>query len=147
MLQTVQQTLCLGSTCWRPQAVWRAVGWGLWGPPLCPLSGLKVPVGPQLSSGAPPPRPGLARLGPRVCPLPPRPLRRRHCLSVMSFPAEGVESAIKNNVEDVRLFLDSKHPGRYTVYNLSPRTYRPSRFHSRVSPPPALSLLDPQRHL
>lgn len=57
----------------------------------------------------------------------------------MSFPAEGVESAIKNHIEDVRLFLDAKHPGRYAVYNLSPRTYRPSRFHSRVrgraSPP------------
>lgn len=51
----------------------------------------------------------------------------------MSFPAEGVESAIKNNIEDVRLFLDSKHPGRYAVYNLSPRTYRPSKFHNRVS--------------
>ncbi|XP_053528240.1 cyclin-G-associated kinase isoform X2 [Artibeus jamaicensis] len=54
-------------------------------------------------------------------------------IAVMSFPAEGVESAIKNNAEDVRLFLDSKHPGRYTVYNLSPRTYRPSKFHNRVS--------------
>ncbi|XP_045690127.1 cyclin-G-associated kinase isoform X3 [Phyllostomus hastatus] len=54
-------------------------------------------------------------------------------IAVMSFPAEGVESAIKNNIEDVRLFLDSKHPGRYTVYNLSPRTYRPSKFHGRVS--------------
>ncbi|KAM5338996.1 cyclin-G-associated kinase isoform 2-T2 [Glossophaga mutica] len=53
-------------------------------------------------------------------------------IAVMSFPAEGVESAIKNNIEDVRLFLDSKHPGRYTVFNLSPRTYRPSKFHSRV---------------
>ncbi|XP_055445296.1 cyclin-G-associated kinase isoform X3 [Bubalus kerabau] len=54
-------------------------------------------------------------------------------IAVMSFPAEGVESAIKNNIEDVRLFLDSKHPGRYAVYNLSPRTYRPSKFHNRVS--------------
>ncbi|XP_044299957.1 cyclin-G-associated kinase isoform X7 [Varanus komodoensis] len=54
-------------------------------------------------------------------------------IAVMSFPAEGVESALKNNIEDVRLFLDSKHPGRYAVYNLSPRTYRPSRFHNRVS--------------
>lgn len=53
-------------------------------------------------------------------------------LSVMSFPAEGVESAIKNNIEDVRLFLDSKHPGHYAVYNLSPRTYRSSKFHNRV---------------
>ncbi|KYO35052.1 hypothetical protein Y1Q_0000957 [Alligator mississippiensis] len=54
-------------------------------------------------------------------------------IAVMSFPAEGVESAIKNNIEDVRLFLDSKHPGHYAVYNVSPRTYRSSRFHNRVS--------------
>uniref|UniRef100_A0A8C2VHV4 Cyclin-G-associated kinase n=1 Tax=Chinchilla lanigera TaxID=34839 RepID=A0A8C2VHV4_CHILA len=54
-------------------------------------------------------------------------------IAVMSFPAEGVESAIKNNIEDVRLFLDAKHPGHYAVYNLSPRTYRASKFHNRVS--------------
>lgn len=52
--------------------------------------------------------------------------------AVMSFPAEGVESAIKNNIEDVRLFLDSRHAGHYAVYNLSKRSYRPSRFHNRV---------------
>ena len=51
----------------------------------------------------------------------------------MSFPAEGVESAIKNNIEDVRMFLDAKHPGHYAVYNLSPRIYRASKFHNRVS--------------
>ncbi|XP_008840007.1 cyclin-G-associated kinase isoform X3 [Nannospalax galili] len=54
-------------------------------------------------------------------------------IAVMSFPAEGVESAIKNNIEDVRLFLDTKHPGHYAVYNLSPRTYRAFKFHNRVS--------------
>ncbi|XP_043916868.1 cyclin-G-associated kinase isoform X1 [Protopterus annectens] len=54
-------------------------------------------------------------------------------IAVMSFPAEGVESAIKNNIEDVRLFLDSRHPGHYAVYNLSQRTYRATRFHNRVS--------------
>ncbi|KAM5272079.1 cyclin-G-associated kinase isoform 2-T2 [Ctenodactylus gundi] len=54
-------------------------------------------------------------------------------IAVMSFPAEGVESAIKNNIEDVRLFLDARHPGHYAVYNLSPRTYRASKFHNRVS--------------
>lgn len=54
-------------------------------------------------------------------------------IAVMSFPAEGVESAIKNNIEDVRLFLDSRHAGHYAVYNLSKRFYRPSRFHNRVS--------------
>ncbi|XP_003465097.1 cyclin-G-associated kinase isoform X10 [Cavia porcellus] len=54
-------------------------------------------------------------------------------IAVMSFPAEGMESAIKNNIEDVRLFLDAKHPGHYAVYNLSPRTYRASKFHNRVT--------------
>ncbi|XP_021507491.2 cyclin-G-associated kinase isoform X1 [Meriones unguiculatus] len=54
-------------------------------------------------------------------------------IAVMSFPAEGVESAIKNNIEDVRLFLDAKHLGHYAVYNLSPRIYRASKFHNRVS--------------
>ncbi|XP_053558729.1 cyclin-G-associated kinase isoform X2 [Bombina bombina] len=54
-------------------------------------------------------------------------------IAVMSFPAEGVESAIKNNIEDVRLFLDSKHPGCYAVYNLCLRKYRPAKFHNRVS--------------
>ncbi|KAI4885852.1 hypothetical protein NFI96_030562 [Prochilodus magdalenae] len=53
-------------------------------------------------------------------------------IAVMSFPAEGVESAIKNNIEDVRLFLDSRHAGHYAVYNLSRRSYRPARFHNRV---------------
>lgn len=54
-------------------------------------------------------------------------------IAVMSFPAEGVESALKNNIEDVRLYLDAKHPGTYAVYNLCLRKYRPSRFHNRVS--------------
>ncbi|XP_034155056.2 cyclin-G-associated kinase isoform X1 [Pangasianodon hypophthalmus] len=53
-------------------------------------------------------------------------------IAVMSFPAEGVESAIKNNIEDVRLYLDSRHAGHYAVYNLSRRSYRPVRFHNRV---------------
>ncbi|XP_075720764.1 cyclin-G-associated kinase isoform X2 [Rhinoderma darwinii] len=54
-------------------------------------------------------------------------------IAVMSFPAEGVESALKNNIEDVRLYLDAKHPGTYAVYNLCLKKYRPSRFHNRVS--------------
>uniref|UniRef100_A0A8C5ASU2 Cyclin G associated kinase n=1 Tax=Gadus morhua TaxID=8049 RepID=A0A8C5ASU2_GADMO len=54
-------------------------------------------------------------------------------IAVMSFPAEGVESAIKNNIEEVRLFLDSRHAGHYAVYNLSKRSYRSARFHNRVS--------------
>ncbi|CAH1242822.1 GAK [Branchiostoma lanceolatum] len=54
-------------------------------------------------------------------------------LIVMSFPAEGIEATYKNNLEEIRLYLDSRHTGRYAVYNLSQRTYRHHKFHNRVS--------------
>jgi len=53
-------------------------------------------------------------------------------LIVMSYPAEGVESAIKNHIDDVREFLETHHPGSYTIYNLSNRSYRTVKFHNRV---------------
>ena len=51
----------------------------------------------------------------------------------MSYPAEGMEAAIKNNIDDVRTFLESRHQGNYAVYNLSQRQYRPIKFDNRVS--------------
>lgn len=56
-----------------------------------------------------------------------------HFLIVMSFPADGVELGFRNHIEDVRTFLDSRHPDRYTVFNLSPKSYRSAKFHNRVS--------------
>ncbi|KAF2978396.1 hypothetical protein EK904_005490, partial [Melospiza melodia maxima] len=50
---------------------------------------------------------------------------------VMSFPAEGVELGFRNHIEDVRTFLDSRHPDHYTVFNLSPKYYRSAKFHNR----------------
>ncbi|KAM8931152.1 auxilin isoform 2-T2 [Pelodytes ibericus] len=52
---------------------------------------------------------------------------------VMSFPAEGVELGFRNHIEDVRSFLDSRHLDHYTVFNLSPKSYRTAKFHNRVS--------------
>ncbi|XP_026511719.1 putative tyrosine-protein phosphatase auxilin [Terrapene carolina triunguis] len=52
---------------------------------------------------------------------------------VMSFPAEGVELGFRNHIEDVRTFLDSRHPDHYTVFNLSQKSYRSAKFHNRVS--------------
>uniref|UniRef100_A0A6J0UNY1 Auxilin isoform X5 n=1 Tax=Pogona vitticeps TaxID=103695 RepID=A0A6J0UNY1_9SAUR len=52
---------------------------------------------------------------------------------VMSFPGEGVELGFRNHIDDVRTFLDSRHPDHYTVFNLSPKSYRTTRFHNRVS--------------
>uniref|UniRef100_A0A1I8G9Q1 Auxilin n=1 Tax=Macrostomum lignano TaxID=282301 RepID=A0A1I8G9Q1_9PLAT len=54
-------------------------------------------------------------------------------LAVMSYPAEGLESAYRNHYEDVRAFLDFRHPRAYAVYNLSTRRYPQSRFEGRVS--------------
>jgi len=51
----------------------------------------------------------------------------------MSYPAEGVESAIKNHIDDVREFLDTHHADSYAVYNLSNRCYRAAKFQNRVS--------------
>ena len=52
--------------------------------------------------------------------------------SVMSFPAEGVESAIKHHIDNVKTYLESRHRNSYAVYNLSQKTYRPAKFENRV---------------
>ena len=54
------------------------------------------------------------------------------CFSVMSFPAEGVESAFKNHIDEVRNYLESRHRNCYAVYNLSQRSYRATKFENRV---------------
>ena len=53
-------------------------------------------------------------------------------LAVMSYPAEGVESAIKNHIDDVRMFLETRHKNCYAVYNLTQRNYRTQKFENRV---------------
>ena len=50
----------------------------------------------------------------------------------MSFPADGIESAYKNNIDDVRDFLEAKYPENYLVVNVSPRTYRTEKLGDRV---------------
>jgi len=54
-------------------------------------------------------------------------------ISVMSFPSEGVESAFKNHIDEVRNYLDYKHKNSYAVYNLSQKSYRNVKFDNRVS--------------
>lgn len=50
----------------------------------------------------------------------------------MSFPLDNVDIGFRNQVDDIRSFLDSRHLDHYTVYNLSPKSYRTAKFHSRV---------------
>lgn len=44
-------------------------------------------------------------------------------VSVMSFPAEGMEGTYKNHIDNVRSYLDSRHPEKFAVFNLSQRQY------------------------
>ena len=50
-----------------------------------------------------------------------------------SFPSSGLWSLYRNPIEKVAGFLDTKHPGKYKIYNLcSERTYQTDHFHGRV---------------
>ncbi|CAG9856413.1 unnamed protein product [Phyllotreta striolata] len=53
---------------------------------------------------------------------------------VMPYPSEGFESTYKtNHIEDIRLFLDSRHPNfRYSVYNLSCKPYHSKFGQARI---------------
>ena len=51
-------------------------------------------------------------------------------VAAMSLPTEGIESAYRNHIDDVRIMMESKHSGHYTVYNVSERMSNPSKYPS-----------------
>ncbi|XP_065572360.1 cyclin-G-associated kinase-like isoform X2 [Artemia franciscana] len=51
-------------------------------------------------------------------------------LIVMSYPADGIESAYRNPSEDVRAFLETRHGNQYLVINVSGRPYTHPKFGS-----------------
>ncbi|XP_071513267.1 cyclin-G-associated kinase-like isoform X2 [Panulirus ornatus] len=53
-------------------------------------------------------------------------------MMAMSYPAEGLESAYRNHVDDVKAVLDGRHIGHYVIYNVSGRQYHSTKFTSRV---------------
>ena len=67
----------------------------------------------------------------------------------MSYPAAGMESTYRNNLDDVAQMLNEKHPSSYLVFNLSQRAYDYSKLNELVADwcgfpdhaPPPLSLL------
>ena len=54
-------------------------------------------------------------------------------LIVTSYPAEGIESAYRHHIDDVRLALDTRHGNNYSVYNVSGRSYPSTKFSTRVT--------------
>uniref|UniRef100_UPI00398E31B6 auxilin isoform X2 n=1 Tax=Pristiophorus japonicus TaxID=55135 RepID=UPI00398E31B6 len=60
---------------------------------------------------------------------------------VISYPAEGVELSFKNQIDDVRSFLDARHLDHYTIFNLSQKSYRSAKFHNRDGCPASAILV------
>jgi hypothetical protein len=50
----------------------------------------------------------------------------------MAFPASGVESAYRNDISEVSDMLNSEHPGKFRVYNLTERSYDYTKFQNSV---------------
>eukprot|EP01124_Arcella_intermedia_P005624 TRINITY_DN13327_c0_g1_i2.p1 TRINITY_DN13327_c0_g1~~TRINITY_DN13327_c0_g1_i2.p1 ORF type:complete len:764 (-),score=187.91 TRINITY_DN13327_c0_g1_i2:315-2606(-) len=53
-------------------------------------------------------------------------------LIAMSFPAEGVESTYRNNINEISALLAKNHGADFMIYNLSHRSYDESKFGGRV---------------
>ena len=50
----------------------------------------------------------------------------------MGFPASGIESAWRNNIDDVAFMLEQHHHGSYMIWNLSDKRYDYSKFSNNV---------------
>ena len=50
----------------------------------------------------------------------------------MSLPAEGLEAAYRNSLEEVARMLKTEHGDGFMVYNLSERTYDVSKLNNQV---------------
>ncbi|KAL7715401.1 phosphatidylinositol-3 [Entamoeba marina] len=50
----------------------------------------------------------------------------------MGFPSTGVEAYYRNDINDVSLFMNSRHPHHYMIFNLTESTYDAQPFNQRV---------------
>eukprot|EP01080_Neovahlkampfia_damariscottae_P012494 gene12494-6242_t len=72
-------------------------------------------------------------------------------LIAMGYPSSGLEGAYRNPVTEVQEFFESRHPGKYKLYNLcEERNYDPELFKGRVENfgfadhnPPPLFIMKP----
>ena len=61
----------------------------------------------------------------------------------MAYPAVGVESTYRNNIDDVARMLKQSHPGHFMIYNLANRPYDKQKFDGLVRLTPLFSRLAP----
>ena len=50
----------------------------------------------------------------------------------MAIPATGIESAWRNDINDVSAMLDHYHKGHYMIWNLSDTSYDYTKFSDNV---------------
>jgi hypothetical protein len=50
----------------------------------------------------------------------------------MAYPAEGIETAYRNSMEEVAGMLDCYHYNHYFIFNLTERGYDAEKLHNRV---------------
>jgi phosphatidylinositol-3,4,5-trisphosphate 3-phosphatase/dual-specificity protein phosphatase PTEN len=51
----------------------------------------------------------------------------------MAYPATGIESVYRNQIDKVSTFLKDRHKKNYLVFNLSGKRYDNNKFENRVS--------------
>jgi hypothetical protein len=54
--------------------------------------------------------------------------------TAMGFPAEGAESAWRNDINEVARFFKTYHKDHFLILNLSEKSYDISKFDNRVRP-------------
>ena len=64
-------------------------------------------------------------------------------IAAMSYPAEGLESAMRNHIEDIATILESRHPNHYMVFNLTERSYNVQKFATGLVSQPGWSTQKP----
>ena len=64
-------------------------------------------------------------------------------IAAMSFPAEGLESAMRNHLEDIANILETRHPNHYMVFNLTERNYSVQKFVTGLCSQPGWSTQKP----
>ena len=64
-------------------------------------------------------------------------------IAAMSYPAEGLESAMRNHIDDIAGILEGRHANHYMVFNLTERTYNVQKFTTGLVSQPGWSTQKP----
>lgn len=64
-------------------------------------------------------------------------------IAVMSFPVDGLESTMKNQIDEIAAILEGRHGNHYSVFNLTERSYSAHKFTTGLVSQPGWSTVRP----